>query len=156
MSKIELAPDQICFSGDMVCLTEMLYRQRSVDTDRVDKDIYNEAPDLVRIGGCYLFSWAIYDVLDYRYSVRYAWSKHPMGPYYMPLDFDHDNILLRGMHEIAGCAHSCITEYQGDYYILYGRRNRDFTYEFARNLCCDKIQFLDRDHLLAVPSAVEV
>ena len=152
MSEIQLTPPSARFVGEMVCLSEMLYRQVSIDTPCVDKSIYNEAPDLIKIGDRYLFSWAIYDVLDYRYGVRYAWSQHPMGPYIMPLDFDHDNILLQGRHDITGCGHACVTEYQGEYYITYGRHNRDRSHAFGREMCCEKITFLDEDHLIAVPT----
>lgn len=152
MSEIALSPTSAKFMGEMVCLSEMLYRQVSIDTPCVDKSVYNEAPDLIKIGDKYLFSWAIYDVLDYRYGVRYAWATHPMGPYIMPLDFDHDNILLMGQHDITGCGHACVTEYQGEYYITYGRHNRNRMHAFGREMCCEKITFLDEWHLKAIPT----
>ena len=52
---------------------------------------------------------------------------------------------------ITGCGHACVTEYQGEYYILYGRHMKDRTAGWGRDMCCDKIVFLDRDHLQAVP-----
>ena len=159
MSKIELSPGSAKFTGEMVCLSEMIYRQFSVNPapgpSGEVKSIYNEAPDLIKIGDRYLFSWAIYDVLDYRYAMRYAWSRNPMGPYIMPLDYDHDNILLQGRHGITGCGHACITEYKGEYYITYGRHKKDRTRFPGREMCCEKITFLDEDHLIAVPTQSE-
>lgn len=159
MSKIELSPGSAKFTGEMVCLSEMIYRQFSVNPapgpSGEVKSIYNEAPDLIKIGDRYLFSWAIYDVLDYRYAMRYAWSRNPMGPYIMPLDYDHDNILLQGRHGITGCGHACITEYKGEYYITYGRHKKDRTRFPGREMCCEKITFLDEDHLIAVPTRSE-
>ncbi|MBR3643466.1 MAG: family 43 glycosylhydrolase [Parasporobacterium sp.] len=152
ISEISLSPGDVRLTGDMVCLSDQIYSQFSHHPDQEDKSIYNEAPDFIRIGGRYLFSWAIYDVMDYRYGMRYAWSRHPMGPYILPLDFDHDNILLQGRHGITGCGHSCVTEYQGEYYILYGRHMEDRTAGWGRDMCCEKISFLDRDHLAAVPT----
>ena len=151
ISEISLSPHHVELTGEMRCLSDMIYSQFSHHPSLEDKSIYNEAPDFIRIGDRYLFSWAIYDVMDYRYAMRYAWSRHPMGPYILPLDFDHDNILLQGRHDITGCGHACVTEYQGDYYILYGRHMKDRTAGWGRDLCCDRITFLDRDHLLAVP-----
>ena len=155
MSEILLSPDSAEFTGPMVCLSEMIYRQYSIPTPAEIKSIYNEAPDLIRIGDRYLFSWAIYDVLDYRYAMRYAWSTNPMGPYIMPLDYDHDNILLQGRNNITGCGHACVTEYGGEYYITYGRHTKDRTRGMGREMCTEKIQFIDADHIIAIPTASE-
>ena len=153
MSEIKLTPNSAEFTGEMVCLSEMIYRQYSESYEfKENKSIYNEAPDFIQIGDRYLFSWAIYDVLDYRYAMRYAWSKKPLGPYIMPLDYDHDNILLQGTHDITGCGHACIAEYEGEYYILYGRHKKDRLVSRGREMCCEKITFLDDDHLVAVPT----
>lgn len=152
MSEIKLTPESAEFVGEMVCLSEMLYRQVSKSPDVEDKSVYNEAPDLIKIGDKYLFSWAIYDVLDYRYGMRYAWSRNPMGPYIMPIDFDHDNIMLMGVHGITGCGHACVTEYNGEYYITYGRHTKDRIGSFGRDMCCEKIVFQDELHMKAIPS----
>ena len=56
MSEILLSPDSAEFTGPMVCLSEMIYRQYSIPTPAEIKSIYNEAPDLIRIGDRYLFS----------------------------------------------------------------------------------------------------
>ncbi len=153
MSEILLTPESAEFIGPMVCLSDMIYRQYSVTPKIENKAIYNEAPDFIRIGDRYLFSWAIYDVLDYRYAMRYAWSRSPLGPYILPLDYDHDNIVLQGVHGITGCGHACITEYEGEYYITYGRHKKDRLVSRGREMCTEKITFLDRDHLIAVPTA---
>ena len=156
MSEVLLSPGSAEFTGEMVCLSEMIYRQYSIPTPAEIKSIYNEAPDIVKVGDRYLFSWAIYDVLDYRYAMRYAWSRSPMGPFIMPLDYDHDNILLQGTHDITGCGHACVTEYKGEYYITYGRHVKNRTRNFiGRDMCTDKILFLDEDHIVAYPSALD-
>lgn len=151
MSEIELTPTSAKFVGKMECLSEMLYRQSSIETPCVDKAIYNEAPDLIKIGDKYLFSWAIYDVLDYRYAMRYAWSTKPMGPYIMPIDYDHYNIVLQGRNDITGCGHACITEYNGEYYITYGRHFKN-RLQFGREMCTEKISFIDELHIEAIPT----
>ena len=78
-----------------------------------------------------------------------------MGPYIMPLDYDHDNILLQGMNNITGCGHGCVTEYNGEYYVTYGRHRKDRTRNFGREMCTEKIVFLDDDHIIAIPTASE-
>lgn len=80
ISEISLSPHHVELTGEMRCLSDMIYSQFSHHPSLEDKSIYNEAPDFIRIGDRYLFSWAIYDVMDYRYAMRYAWSRHPMGP----------------------------------------------------------------------------
>ena len=155
ISEMKLTPDSARFIGEMVCLSDMLYRQASHMRDQFDISLYNEAPDLIKMGDRYLFSWSVYDVLDYRYSVRYAWSDRPMGPSFRPLDYDHDNILLQGHHDITGCGHACITEYEGSYYITYGRHSRNWWgSNKGRDMCCEKIIFEDEWHLRAIPSAL--
>ncbi len=152
MSEILLTPESAEFVGPMECLSEMLYRQMSQNPNQEDKSLYNEAPDLLKVGDRYLFSWAIYDVLDYRYGMRYAWSKHPMGPYVMPLDFDHDNILLQGVHDITGCGHACVVPYGEDLYIVYGRHGVNRIEGYGRDMCCERIVFEDEWHMKAIPS----
>lgn len=154
MSEISLTPDSAEFVGETVCLSDELYYQKSIDVHTVDKSLYNEAPDLIKIGDRYLFSWAIYDVRDYRYGVRYAWADNPMGPYVMPIDFDHDNILLQGRHDITGCGHACIVRYDDAYWIVYGRHPKHRLGGYGRDLCCEKIDFLDDWHLSATPTAL--
>ena len=155
MSEIALTPHSAEFAGEMVCLSDMLYRQASRMRDQFDISLYNEAPDLIRIGNRYLFSWSVYDVLDYRYGIRYAWSEHPMGPYFMPVDFEHDNMLMQGHHDITGCGHACITEYNKEYYITYGRHVKNWWPTGGkRELCCEKIVFEDEFHLRAIPTAL--
>lgn len=155
--ELDLAPDKCELVGEPRDISRMFYSQMSHMYEiynKFDISIYNEAPDIVKIGDRYLFSWSIYDVADYRYSVRYAWSNRVTGPFTMPLDYDHDNILLQGRHQITGCGHACITEMDGDYYILYGRHRRPRS-AFGREMCCEKITFLDEDHLIAIPQDSE-
>jgi len=152
--ELELTPESCKIVGDPIDISETFYRQSSHQYTDFDVSIYNEAPDIVKIGDRYLFSWAIYDVLDYRYSVRYAWSNKITGPFMMPVDYEHDNIVLQGHHGITGCGHACITEKDGEYYIFYGRHNRKGGM-FSREMCAEKIQFIDDDHIIAIPTKSE-
>lgn len=160
--ELELTPTSCKIIGDPVDISEFLYRQVSHQYsvegyEYFDTSIYNEAPDIIKIGNRYLFSWSIYDVLDYRYAVRYGWSDKITGPYLMPLDYEHDNILLQGHHDITGCGHACITEKDGEYYIFYGRHKKEDRSRgvFTREMCCEKIQFLDENHIVAIPTRSE-
>ena len=71
ISEISLSPTHVELVGEMRCLSDMIYSQFSHHPALEDKSIYNEAPDFIRIGDRYLFSWAIYDVMDYRYAMHY-------------------------------------------------------------------------------------
>jgi len=153
LTEIELSATDAKFLGKMICLSDSMYSQCSHLREVFEIAIYNEAPDIVKIGDRYLFTWSIYDVADYRYAVRYAWAEKPMGPYVQPKDFDHDNILLQGKHDITGCGHACVVPYNGEWYIVYGRhRVKKTGGEFGRDMCCEKIQFLDNVHIVAEPT----
>lgn len=116
-----------------------------------DKAWYNEAPDIFKVGDRYLLTWACYDVNDYRYGIRYAWSNvSPIRGYQMPFSYDFpDNFLLQGNHGIVGAGHGAITEKDGTLYVVYGRRDANG----SRELCIEPIQFLDKNHIQATASA---
>jgi beta-xylosidase len=150
--ELDISPDGAQFADEPICLSDDLYYQASLNPSIPEiKTIYNEAPDLIKINGKYLFSWAIYDVRDYRYCTKYAWADKVRGPYIQPIDEDHDNILIKGKGSLQCTGHSCIQEFKGEYYVFYGRyimpRN-----DYTRELCMDKITFLDEYHLMAIPS----
>ena len=159
MSKIELSPGSAKFTGEMVCLSEMIYRQFSVNPapgpSGEVKSIYNEAPDLIKIGDPLSIQLGYLRRSGLPLCHALCLVSEPYGAYIMPLDYDHDNILLQGRHGITGCGHACITEYKGEYYITYGRHKKDRTRFPGREMCCEKITFLDEDHLIAVPTQSE-
>lgn len=148
---ISLSPDKAEFLEEPVSLSDQFYWQRSITTG-FDITVYNEAPDLIKIGDRYLFSWAIYDVRDPRYAVRYAWADNVRGPYIQPVndDLEVDNILIQGHGDIMCTGHACIQEYKGEYYIFYGRYKTPHR-GMGREMCCDKVVFTDGDHVRAIP-----
>lgn len=130
-----------------VCISNEFYYQSSCSKP-FDASIYNEAPDIVKIGERYLLSWSIYDYRDPRYSVRYAWADNIYGPYIQPVDenMELDNILVRGQGNVLGTGHACVTEYQGEYYLFY----HTLTYPrkgYRRDTRKGKIHFLTQDKL---------
>ena len=150
-AELALTPSSAEFIGEPVSLSDHFYWQSSRSEREFDTTIYNEAPDLTKINGKYLLSWSIYDVRDVRYRVRYAWADRVCGPYIQPVDEAHDNILIHGEGGIQCTGHACITEYRNEYYIFYGRYKMPRE-GYHREMCCDKVAFLDDMHLRAVPS----
>jgi beta-xylosidase len=150
--ELALSPEKCEFIGDPISLSDHLYWEASGHPEGPEvKTIYNEAPDLIKINGRYLFSWAIYDVRDYRYCTKYAWAQKVSGPYVQPINENWDNVLIKGVGELQCTGHSCIQEYKGEYYVFYGRY-KNVWLDHERELCVDKIVFLDEYHLRAIPS----
>lgn len=151
--EMKLTPHSAEFIGEPISLSDHFYWQSSRNENTFDITLYNEAPDLIKVNGRYLLSWSIYDVRDPRYRVRYAWADRVEGPYIQPVDENGelDNILLRGEGERLCTGHACITEYKGELYIFYGRYKMP-RQGYSREICCDKVEFLDEFRLRAMPS----
>ncbi len=149
LGEIYLSPDDVHFIGVPKCLSNDFFAQRTATPP--DPSIYCEAPDLIRVGDRYLLTWSCYDVRDPRYCIRYAWAQRVTGPYVQPLDEDHDNILVHRKGEIQCTGHGNVFEKDGQLYLAYHRyaipRN-----DYLREICCDKVEFLDDLHLSVTPT----
>jgi len=149
--EILLSPQGARWARPPKCLSDSFYAQCSKRNGHFDITVYNEAPDVVKIGDKYLLTWAIYDVADYRYATRYAWSRKVLGPYVQPKDCLHDNILIQPEGDLVCCGHGCIVEKDGRHYYFYGRYRADRT-EPGRELCREEIDFSDPVHPVAHPT----
>lgn len=153
ISEISLAPDKVELVGETKCLSDDFYWQRSTGYEHgYDPSIFCEGADLIRFKGRYLLTWSVYDTRDYRYSIRYAWAEKVTGPYVQPLDFDHDNFLIRGRGKILGTGHGNVVEKDGELWSFYHRMAQP-GYGLHREVCCDKIEIEpDGLHLKAIPT----
>ena len=148
--ELALSPTTAAFLEEPVCISDHFYYQTSC-TKKFDITVYNEAADIIKIKDRYLLSWSIYDVKDPRYCVRYAWADNIYGPYIQPVDENGnvDNILLKGYGKTQCTGHACITEYEGEYFIFYGRYmmpRRGYQREIVRS----RVIFGNEDRVCAV------
>jgi len=151
ISEIFLSPKDVYLVGEAKCLSDDFHFQRSLSRKVRDPSIYNEAPDLIRVGNRYLLTWSCYDYRDPRYCIRYAWAQRVTGPYIQPLDEEHENILIHRKGEIQCTGHGNIFEKDDSLYLAYHRlalpRN-----DYHREICCDKVEFEDDIHLFVTPT----
>ena len=151
MAEMDLAPGKAEFIGGPKSISDEFYWQRSINPSNFDVTIYNEAPDLIKYKGRYLLTWSICDVRDVRYRIRYAWADNVWGPYIQPIDETHDNILIKGQGDIQCTGHAAVSEYKNELYLVYHRYVMP-RQSYHRQICCDKIIFMDDVHIVAIPS----
>jgi beta-xylosidase len=70
---------------------------------------FNEGPFVFKRNGLYYLSWSEYDTRDPRYSVAYATSKSPLGPYEKAVA----NPILQQKREIKAAGHHSIVKVPG-------------------------------------------
>ncbi|MBR3842466.1 MAG: family 43 glycosylhydrolase [Christensenellaceae bacterium] len=151
MQEIELSPTEAKLIGEPKSLSDDFYWQCSQNPENFDTTVYNEAPDLIKWNGRYLLTWSIYDTRDVRYQVRYAWADNVWGPYIQPVDEAHDNILIHGQGKVQCTGHAAVNEYNGELYLFYHRFAMPRK-GYLRETCCDKIHFIDEDHIVVFPT----
>ena len=159
-----LTDDMHTFLRAPICLSDQLYRQKGIDPAALDRayrrrgrdpyafdlTLYNEGAHLQKIGGRYLWSWAVYDARDPRYHLRYAWGDSVLGPYRMP----EPDILLAPTKSVRGTGHASMAQKDGDWYLFYHRHGsvvpeREWRRETKwngvdgtdRQVCCDRLKF---------------
>ena len=142
LAKLDVDNYPACRAEEPTLISAEFYWQSSSPLT-FDGTIYNEAPDVIKIGDKYLLTWSIYDYRDARYSVRYAWADNVYGPYIQPRgdDMELDNILKKGHGSEQGTGHACVVEYEGEYYLFYHRLTWP-RQGYLRETCRGKIEFL--------------
>ncbi|KYG26075.1 family 43 glycosylhydrolase [Alkalihalobacillus trypoxylicola] len=135
---VALEEDMITFKGEPVLLSKQLYEQRESDPSQFNIGIYNEGPHLQKIDGKYLLTWSNYDTRDPRYQICYAISDSIFGPYTMP----EDNRVTRPSEKYFGTGHASMTEYNGDWYLVYHRLIDPDTSKL-RETCISKIECIN-------------
>lgn len=80
---------------------------------------YNEGAFLHKRNGVYYLTWSEYDTRDPRYSVAYATSDSPLGPF----EKASDNPILKGRGVVKGAGHHSIAQLPGrdEWIIAYHR-----------------------------------
>ena len=103
---------------------------------------FNEGPFVFKRNGIYYLSWSEYDTRDPRYSVAYATSKSPLGPYKKA----ETNPILQQKDEIKAAGHHSIVKVPGrdDWVVAYHRFLAPQPDGSLRETCISPLRF-DRE-----------
>jgi beta-xylosidase len=98
--------------------------------------------------GTYYLMWSEYDTRDPRYSVAYATSKSPMGPFIKPAD----NPILKGRDEVKGAGHHSVVQIPGkdEWVIAYHRFRIPDGNGYNREVCLSPLRFDAEGRILPV------
>lgn len=123
----------------------------SFDTNQV-RDItppgYNEGPFVHKRNGTYYLSWSEFDTRDPRYSVAYATSASPLGPYKKAAQ----NPILRQSGPIKGAGHHSIVQVPGkdEWVIAYHRFRIPDGNGYNRETCLSPLRYAEDGGILPV------
>ncbi|TKC10447.1 hypothetical protein FA048_09685 [Pedobacter polaris] len=103
---------------------------------------YNEGSFVFKRNGKYYLSWSEYDTRDPRYSVAYATSDSPLGPFVKATK----NPILKGKGVVKGAGHHSIVQVPGkdEWYIAYHRFKIPGGNGYNRETCISPLRF-DQD-----------
>jgi beta-xylosidase len=100
---------------------------------------YNEGSFVFKRQGKYYLMWSEFDTRDPRYSVAYATSDSPMGPYVKALG----EPVLKGKGVVKGAGHHSVVQVPGkdEWYIAYHRFKIPGGNGYNRETCISPMRF---------------
>ncbi|WP_316783760.1 family 43 glycosylhydrolase [Pedobacter frigiditerrae] len=109
---------------------------------------YNEGSFVFKRNGKYYLSWSEFDTRDPRYSVAYAVSDSPMGPFVKA----EQNPILKGKGVVKGAGHHSIMQVPGkdEFYIAYHRFKIPGGNGYNRETAISPLRFDDKGNILPV------
>lgn len=109
---------------------------------------YNEGSFVFKRKGTYYLSWSEFDTRDPRYSVAYATSKSPLGPYQKA----EINPILKQNGEVKGAGHHSMLQIQGtdEWVIAYHRFKIPGGNGYNRETCLSPMRFDAEGRILPV------
>jgi beta-xylosidase len=146
---VPLEDDMVTFKTEPIRLSDQFYKNRRKDPNVFDIGVYNEGPHMQKIDGTYFLTWSNYDTRDPRYQICYATSKNIYGPYETP----EDNRVTRPSEHFFGTGHASMTEYKGDWYLVYHRLIDPET-SLLRETCISQINFIDEKPVVYVDKQI--
>lgn len=123
----------------------------SFDTSKVitiRPDGYNEGPFVLKRKGIYYLMWSEYDTRDPRYSIAYATSKSPLGPFVKA----EGQAILKGSGAVKGAGHHSVVQVPGkdEWYIAYHRFAIPGGNGYNRETCISPMRFDAAGNILPV------
>lgn len=109
---------------------------------------YNEGPFVFKRNKKYYLMWSEYDTRDPRYSVAYATSDSPMGPFVKAAS----NPVLKGSGVVQGAGHHSVVKVPGkdEWYIAYHRFIIPGGNGYNRETCISPMRFDAEGNILPV------
>jgi len=109
---------------------------------------YNEGAFVFKRNGKYYLMWSEYDTRDPRYSVAYATSDSPMGPFVKAAR----NPVLKGEGIVKGAGHHSVVQVPGkdEWYIAYHRFRIPGGNGYNRETCISPMRFDEQGAILPV------
>ena len=120
----------------------------SLAVKAIELNGYNEGPFILKRKGVYYLSWSEFDTRDPRYSVAYATSKSPLGPY----EKAAGNPILQQRGEIKAAGHHSIVKIPGrdEWVVAYHRFHVPGGDGCNRETCISPLRFDDKGAILPV------
>lgn len=109
---------------------------------------YNEGPFMIKRKGIYYLMWSEYDTRDPRYSIAYATSTSPLGPFTKA----EGPPVLKGKGVVKGAGHHSVLQVPGtdDWYIAYHRFKIPDGDGYNRETCISQMRFDKQGKILPV------
>jgi len=123
----------------------------SCDTSKmihIKPEGYNEGPFIIKRKGTYYLMWSEYDTRDPRYSIAYATSNSPLGPFKKAVGFP----VLKGKGVVKGAGHHSVVQIPGkdEWYIAYHRFKIPEGNGYNRETCISPMKFDAQGNILPV------
>lgn len=141
---------------NVVKLTDDLLGLKPFDDGETYKEVtpeqYVEGPFMLKRNGKYYFMWSEGGWGGPDYSVAYAISDSPLGPFKRI-----GKILQQDTAVATGAGHHSVIQVPGkdQYYIVYHRRPLGHTGASERQVCIDKLEFDDQGYIKPVKMTFE-
>lgn len=109
---------------------------------------YNEGPFVFKRKGVYYLMWSEYDTRDPRYSIAYATSSSPTGPFVKAVG----RPVLKGKGVVKGAGHHSVVNVPGtdEWYIAYHRFKIPGGDGYNRETCISPMRFDNEGQILTV------
>ncbi|MBC7934735.1 MAG: family 43 glycosylhydrolase [Rhizobacter sp.] len=123
----------------------------SFDTSKVitiRPEGFNEGSFMLKRKGIYYLMWSEYDTRDPRYSIAYATSKSPLGPFVKA----EGQSILKGSGTIKGAGHHSVVQVPGkdEWYIAYHRFVIPDGDGYNRETCISPMRFDAAGNILPI------
>lgn len=109
---------------------------------------YNEGPFVIKRKGIYYLMWSEYDTRDPRYSIAYATSASPLGPFKKAEGYP----VLKGKGLVKGAGHHSVVQVPGtdQWFIAYHRFKIPDGNGYNRETCISSMHFDAGGNILPV------
>jgi len=133
---------------NMVKLNDDMVSYDSTKIVSIKPKGYNEGPFVFKRNKKYYLMWSEYDTRDPRYSVAYATSDSPLGPFVKA----DNRPVLKGKGVVKGAGHHSVVQVPGtdEWFIVYHRFKIPGGNGYNRETCISPMRFDSEGNILPV------